>query len=83
MMCSAATAQPVEHAENPEWWPDPLAVFRLRCWARASLWANCMLDLHEAVDVLEAMAERDGLTQQIGQDRIQEIIATEFGIAHA
>jgi hypothetical protein len=36
------------------------------------------LTLHEAVDVLQADAERDGLIEQIGQDRIQKILAQCF-----
>ena len=40
---------------------DPLKAFELRCWARAELWAACEFELHEAVDVLQRAAERDGL----------------------
>jgi len=53
-------------------------VFRLRAWARAYLFAASEFDLHEAVDKLQADAERDGLVAQIGQDKVQQIIAEEF-----
>ena len=49
--------------------PDPLAVFRLRAWARGYLWSICELDLHEAVDVLQAEAECDRLVSRIGSKR--------------
>jgi hypothetical protein len=49
---------------------DALAVFELRAWARARLWAEGELDLHDAVDALQADAERDGLVELIGQDAV-------------
>jgi hypothetical protein len=58
--------------------PDLLAVFRLRAWARGYLWSICELDLHEAVDVLQAEAERDGLVSRIGADGVQAILADAF-----
>jgi hypothetical protein len=33
---------------------DPRAAFELRCWARARLFAQGELDLHDAVDELQA-----------------------------
>jgi hypothetical protein len=57
---------------------DLLAAFEARCWARAYLWAAGALDLFEAVDKLQADAERDGLIDKIGQDRVQSIMATAF-----
>ena len=57
---------------------DPLAVFVARAEARAILWAACEIDLHEAVDVLQADAERAGLIDQLGQDRVQQIMADAF-----
>jgi hypothetical protein len=57
---------------------DPLTVFELRAWARAELYAACVYDLHEAVDVLQADAERDGLIDQFGQDAVQRILADAF-----
>jgi hypothetical protein len=57
---------------------DALKAFKLRAWARAILWAACEFDLHEAVDVLQAAAERDGLTEAIGQDGVQAIMRDAF-----
>ena len=57
---------------------DPLAAFKARAEARALLWTCCEFDLHEAVDVLQADAERAGLIDQLGQDRVQQIIADAF-----
>jgi hypothetical protein len=37
--------------------PDPLEVFELRAWARARLYAEGMLDLNDAIDGLQAVAE--------------------------
>jgi hypothetical protein len=53
-------------------------VFRLRAWARAYLWAIGELDLHDAVDVLQDAAERDGLVAQLGADKVQEIVSAAF-----
>ena len=58
---------------------DPLTVFELRAWARARLYAENILELGEAVDVLQDVAEREGLIDLLGQDRIQQILAEEFG----
>ena len=58
--------------------PDPLAVFRLRAWARGYLWTVFELDLHEAVDVLQAEAECDRLVSRIGADGVQAILADAF-----
>jgi hypothetical protein len=57
---------------------DPVEVFRARCWARAYLWAAGEFDLHEAVDVLQADAERTDLVDEIGQDAIQKILSAAF-----
>jgi hypothetical protein len=57
---------------------DPLTVFKARAEARALLWKCCEFDLHEAVDILQADAERAGLIDQLGQDRVQQIIADAF-----
>jgi hypothetical protein len=55
-----------------------LDAFVERTEARAYLWWIGELTLHEAVDVLQADAERDGLIEQIGQDQIQKILAECF-----
>jgi hypothetical protein len=57
---------------------DPIEVFRARCEARAYLWFVGDLDLHDAVDVLQHGAERDGLVADIGQDGVQGIIGETF-----
>ena len=59
---------------------DTLKAFKLRCWARAELWAACEFDLHEAVDELQAAAERDGLIEAIDQDAVQAIMRDAFHI---
>jgi hypothetical protein len=59
--------------------PTALEVFIIHCWARARLWAEGELSLHEAVDVLQELAERAGLVALIGQDAVQAILAAEFG----
>jgi hypothetical protein len=51
-----------------------LDVFIERAEGRAYLWSIGELTLHEAVDVLQADAERDGLIEQIGQDQMQKIL---------
>ena len=58
--------------------PDPLAVFRLLAWARGYLWTVFELDLHEAVDVLQAEAGCNGLVSRIGADGVQAILADAF-----
>jgi hypothetical protein len=57
---------------------DPVAVFEARCEARALLFAAGELDLHQAVDELQADAVRDGLVAGIGQDEVQSIMADAF-----
>jgi hypothetical protein len=57
---------------------DLVDVFIERAGARAYLWSIGDLDLQEAVDVLQADAERDGLIERIGPDGVQEIIAAAF-----
>jgi hypothetical protein len=55
--------------------PSTLEVFTARAEARALLWQAGELDLHEAVDELQAAAVRDGLVAEIGQDAVQAIMA--------
>jgi hypothetical protein len=57
---------------------DALKAFELRCWARATLWAAGEFDLHQAVDVLQRAAERDGLVEQLGQDAVQRLMRDAF-----
>jgi hypothetical protein len=58
--------------------PPPIDVLELRAWARARLWRIGELDLHDAVDVLQAAAAEYGLVNTIGQDAVQEIMARAF-----
>ena len=62
--------------------PDPLDVFRERAEARAYLVEIGDLSLHDAVDGLQANADRDGLVDEYGQDAVQQILATAFGRDH-
>jgi len=55
-----------------------LDAFIERTEGRAYLWSIGELTLHEAVDVLQFDAERDGLIEQIGQDQIQKILSECF-----
>lgn len=58
---------------------EPLECLKLRAWARAYLYSIGELSLHDAVDVLQADAGRDGLLESIGQYEVQKILAAEFG----
>jgi hypothetical protein len=60
--------------------PSALEVFIARAEARALLWQAGELDLHQAVDELQAFAVRDALVAEIGQDAVQEIISKGFGV---
>ena len=62
---------------------DPLGVFNARAEARARLVRSRDLDLHEAVDVLQAAAEQTGVVSALGQDAVQAILATAFAVVHA
>ena len=57
---------------------DAVTVFVARAEARAMLYAAGEFDLHEAVDKLQADAERDGLVDRLGQDEVQRIISEAF-----
>jgi hypothetical protein len=70
-MPAAARARPAAR-------PSGLEAFVARAEARALLWQAGEFDLHEAVDVLQAAAERGGLVDQLGQDEVQRIIAEAF-----
>jgi hypothetical protein len=56
---------------------DLLRAFEAR-EARALLWKVGEFDLSEAVDKLQADAERDGLVDAVGQDEVQRIMAVAF-----
>jgi NADH:ubiquinone oxidoreductase subunit B-like Fe-S oxidoreductase len=57
---------------------DPLDVFTARCEARATLVAVGFMDLHTAIDELQADAERDGLVERVGQDEVQRLMSEAF-----
>jgi hypothetical protein len=57
---------------------DPVAVFVARCEARALLWQAGELELHDAVDELQASAAASGLVDQLGQNGVQAIMAEAF-----
>jgi hypothetical protein len=58
--------------------PSLLDAFRVRCEARAYLFAVAEISLHEAVDRLQADAVKSGLVDRIGQDAIQQIMVDAF-----
>ena len=47
-------------------------------WSRAYRWSQGELDLHEAVDWLQAWAERWDLVAALGQDRVQATMSEAF-----
>jgi hypothetical protein len=55
-------------------------IFRERCEARAILVEACLFDLQDAVDGLQADAERTGLVDELGQDAVQKMLANAFAI---
>jgi hypothetical protein len=54
---------------------DPLKIFVARAEARAQLWFNGELTLHDAVDEMWAAAARSGLVEQLGADAVQRLLA--------
>jgi hypothetical protein len=58
--------------------PSAFEVFIARAEAKAMLWQAGEFDLHQAVDELQAAAERDGLVTVLGQDQVQAIISEAF-----
>ena len=58
--------------------PSALEVFIARAEARVQLYAAGELDLHEAVDALQAAAVASGLVTKLGQDRVQQILRDVF-----
>jgi hypothetical protein len=60
--------------------PDQIEVFRERCEARPLLFVCGQMSLHDAVDGLQAAAERTGLIDRIGQDEVQAIMGAAFAV---
>ena len=58
--------------------PSALEVFIARAEARAVLFAAGEIELHEAVDALQAAAVASGLVTKLGQDRVQQILRDVF-----
>jgi hypothetical protein len=56
-------------------------VFAELCEREAYLWANHQIELPDAVDDLQAIAERTGLIAAIGQDRVQHLMSEPFAWA--
>jgi hypothetical protein len=49
------------------------------CWARARLYSEGEIGLHDAVDELQEDAVRNGLVAALGQDRVQWMMSDAFG----
>jgi hypothetical protein len=58
---------------------DSLEAFKARCWAKALLVREGLMDFHEAVDGLQNAAVAFRLAERVGQDKVQEIMAEAFG----
>lgn len=63
--------------------PSPLLVLQARAEARAMLYAVGELSLQDAVDGCQQAAEAYGLVAEVGQDKVQEIIAEAFAAVRA
>ena len=77
LLTTATDSPPAKHSTPPRS-ISAIEIFRLRCEARAYLYACRQLTLTAAVDALQEMAVRDGLIVTFGQDAIQAILAKEF-----
>ncbi|WFU28347.1 hypothetical protein QA649_19655 [Bradyrhizobium sp. CB1717] len=55
-----------------------LAVFAERCGTLAERVAAGQLRLIDAADMLQSAAEISGLVEMVGDDRVQEIMASAF-----
>jgi hypothetical protein len=58
--------------------PTAVEIFTARAEALARLYGQGGLDLHTAVDALQAEAEARGLTKLIGRHAVQAIMAAAF-----
>jgi hypothetical protein len=76
----SSTAVTISSANSPQDVTAELLreIFRERCEARAILCEAAELNLHEAVDELQANAERTGLIDMIGQDAVQQLMSEAF-----
>lgn len=71
-----SASRKIDHHQSAK--ASPIVVFRERAEARATLVANGLMTLIEAVDGLQEAAAAQGLVAKYGQDRIQEILAESF-----
>src|SRR5262245_14404420 len=87
----ATAINAAEPVRNRDWWrvegtswkslgsvAMKVAFFRIRAEARSILHDEHELDLHQAVDALQADAVASGLVDAIGQDAVQEIMSDAF-----
>jgi hypothetical protein len=58
---------------------DTLEAFKARCWARALLVHEGVMDFYEAIDGLQNAAVASGLIERVGQDEIQHLMSEAFG----
>jgi hypothetical protein len=66
----------VPPARSPH--PDIVEAFEIRSWARAYLAVVGLMDFHEAVDSLQELAVGNGLVDRLGQDGVQDLMASQF-----
>jgi hypothetical protein len=78
-VCSLNTL-PLPDAQEQAERADRRDVFVARAEARALLWSAGKLDLHDAVDCLQATAVVNGLVEALGQDAVQQIMARPFAL---
>jgi hypothetical protein len=71
-MQSTAPTRKIDHHESAK--ASPIEIFRERCEARATLVANGLMTLQDAVDGLQESAAAQGLLKRYGQDEIQQIL---------
>jgi hypothetical protein len=70
-------AREIDHHESAKA-PALIDVFRERAEARATLVANGLMTLQDAVDGMQEAAAAQGLLKQYGQDEIQQILSEAF-----
>jgi hypothetical protein len=68
---------PVRYESAPRILPA-IDVLEIQAQVRADLWWQYQMELHQAVDELQACTEQSGLLNLIGQDAVQAIIAAPF-----
>jgi hypothetical protein len=58
---------------------DHLVAFRKRCMARVAAVRSGKMQLVDAVDALQTVAEQEGLIREFGQDEVQRVLGEVFG----